>query len=127
MQRLEELALVPLTLVDRFRNEVAKMVEDRTIPAHELMDRISQFGEEVYQQGEAKFAEFVKEAESMEQELLKRVEQLREIRERGQVIHTLVKNMFDPASFDPALSPEVSDMVMRFFKGIEDLRRRGHI
>ncbi len=131
MQRLEELAMVPLTLVDRFRHEVAKMVEDRTIPAHELMDRISQFGEEVYQQGEAKFAEFVEEAESMEQELLKRVEQLREIRERGQVIHTLVKNMFDPASFAPALPPEVSDivsdMVMRFFKGIEDLRRRGHI
>ena len=122
MQRLEELAMVSLTLVDRFRHEVAKMVEDRTIPAHELMARISQFGEEVYQQGEAKFAEFVTEAESMEQELLKRVEQLREIRERGQVIHTLVKNMFDPA-----LSPEVSDMVMRFFKGIEDLRRRGHI
>ncbi|MFQ5802636.1 MAG: hypothetical protein ACE5JQ_07065 [Candidatus Methylomirabilales bacterium] len=72
------------------------MLEDRTIPAHELMDRISEFREEIYQQGEAKFTEFVKEAESMEQELLRRVEQLREIRERALLIRGLINSMFRP-------------------------------
>jgi hypothetical protein len=96
MQHLEELAMAPLSLVDRFRQEVPKMLEDRTIPANELMDRISQFREQIYQQGETKFTEFVKEAESMEQELLRRVEQLREIRERALLIRGLINSMFRP-------------------------------
>ncbi|MFQ5658528.1 MAG: hypothetical protein ACE5G5_13385 [Candidatus Methylomirabilales bacterium] len=98
MQKLEDLAMAPLSLVDRFRQEVPKMLEDRTVPAHELLDRIARFREEIYLQGEAKFAEFVKEAESMEQELLKRVEQLREIRERGQLIRALISSMFRPGA-----------------------------
>ncbi|MEE9539158.1 MAG: hypothetical protein V3W10_07480, partial [candidate division NC10 bacterium] len=92
----EDLAMAPLSLVDRFREEVPKMLEDRTIPANELMDRISQFREQIYQQGETKFTEFVKEAESMEQELLRRVEQLREIRERALLIRGLINSMFRP-------------------------------
>ena len=96
MQHLEDLAMAPLSLVDRFREEVPKMLEDRTIPANELMDRISQFREQIYQQGETKFTEFVKEAESMEQELLRRVEQLREIRERALLIRGLINSMFRP-------------------------------
>jgi hypothetical protein len=96
MQHLEDLAMAPLSLVDRFRQEVPKMLEDRTIPANELMDRISQFREQIYQQGETKFTEFVKEAESMEQELLRRVEQLREIRERALLIRGLINSMFRP-------------------------------
>ena len=94
MQHLEDLAMAPLSLIDRFREEVPKMLEDRTIPANELMDRISQFREQIYQQGETKFTEFVKEAESMEQELLRRVEQLREIRERALLIRGLINSMF---------------------------------
>ncbi|MCZ6479029.1 MAG: hypothetical protein V3V07_03975 [candidate division NC10 bacterium] len=96
MQHLEDLAMAPLSLIDRFRQEVPKMLEDRTIPANELMDRISQFREQIYQQGETKFTEFVKEAESMEQELLRRVEQLREIRERALLIRGLINSMFRP-------------------------------
>jgi len=96
MQHLEDLAMAPLSLVDRFRQEVPKMLEDRTIPANELMNRISQFREQIYQQGETKFTEFVKEAESMEQELLRRVEQLREIRERALLIRGLINSMFRP-------------------------------
>jgi hypothetical protein len=96
MQHLEDLAMAPLSLVDRFRQEVPKMLEDRTIPANELMDRITQFREQIYQQGETKFTEFVKEAESMEQELLRRVEQLREIRERALLIRGLINSMFRP-------------------------------
>ena len=96
MQHLEDLAMAPLSLIDRFREEVPKMLEDRTIPANELMDRISQFREQIYQQGETKFTEFVKEAESMEQELLRRVEQLREIRERALLIRGLINSMFRP-------------------------------
>ncbi len=96
MQHLEDLAMAPLSLIDRFRQEVPKMLEDRTIPANELMDRITQFREQIYQQGETKFTEFVKEAESMEQELLRRVEQLREIRERALLIRGLINSMFRP-------------------------------
>ena len=96
MQHLERLAMAPLSLVDLFRQEVPKMLEDRTIPANELMDRIARFREEIYQQGEAKFTEFVKEAESIEQELLRRVEQLREIRERALLIRGLINSMFRP-------------------------------
>ncbi len=95
------------------------MVEHRAIPAHELMDRISQFREEISKQGEVEFAEFVKEAESMEQDLVRRVEQLREIRERAKLIRDLVRSMFRPA-----LPPGVSDMVKRFFQGLESLRQR---
>jgi hypothetical protein len=74
------------------------MLEDRTIPAHELMQRISRLKEEIFQEGEAKFAEFVKEAESMEQEILRQLEQLREIRERAQLIRGLVHSMFRPGA-----------------------------
>jgi hypothetical protein len=96
MQHLEDLAMAPLSLIDRFRQEVPKMLEDRTIPANELMDRISQFREQIYQQGETKFTECVTEAESMAQELLRRVEQLREIRERALLIRGLINSMFRP-------------------------------
>lgn len=96
MQHLQEMAVAPLSLVDRFRQEVPKMLDDRTIPASELMDRISQFRDEIYQQGETKFSEFVKEAESIEQELLRKVEQLREIRERALLIRGLINSMFRP-------------------------------
>ncbi|MFQ5881905.1 MAG: hypothetical protein ACE5I9_05470 [Candidatus Methylomirabilales bacterium] len=98
MQKLEEMAMAPLSLVDRFRQEVPKMLEDRTVPAHELTDRIAQFRDQIYQEGEAKFAEFVKGAESMEQELLRRLEQLREIRERAQLIRGLINSMFRPGA-----------------------------
>ncbi len=95
------------------------MVEDRTIPAHELMDRIPQFQQEICQEGEARFAEFVNEADSVEQELLRRLEELREIQERAQLIRGIMRSMFRPE-----LPDELSDMVKRFFQGLEDLRRR---
>ncbi len=95
------------------------MLEDRTIPAHELMDRIAQFQQEICQEGEARFAEFVNEADSVEQELLRRLEELREIQERSQLIRGLMRSMFRPE-----LSDGLSDMVRRFFQGLEDLRRR---
>ncbi len=98
MQRLEELAMAPLSLVDRFRQEVPKMLEDRTIPVHELFDRITQFRDQICQEGEARFAQFVKEAESIEQELLRQLAQLRETRERAQLIRELVRSMFRPGA-----------------------------
>lgn len=98
MEKIEELAMAPLSLMDRFRQEVPAMLEDRTIPAHELMQRITQLKEEIYREGEAKFAEFVKGADSLEQELLRRLEQLREIRERAQLIRGLVHSMFRPGA-----------------------------
>ena len=119
MRKLEELTLGPLYLLDRFRQEVSKMPEDRTMPVHDLKVRIAQFQGEIFQDGEAEFAEFVKEAESMEQELLKRVEQLQEIRERGQLMRDLAISIFRPA-----LSARELDMVRRFFQGFEGLRQR---
>ncbi len=119
IQKLEELAMAPLSLVDRFRQEVPKIIADRTIPVHELMGRIAQFQQEICQEGEATFAEFVNEADSVEQELLRRLEELREIQERAQLIRGLIRSMFRPA-----LPDGLSDMVRRFFHGLEDLRRR---
>ncbi len=119
IQRLEELAMAPLSLVDRFRQEVPKILGDRTIPVHELMGRIAQFQQEICQEGEVTFAEFVNEAESVEQELLRRLEELREIRERAQLIRGLIRSMFRPE-----LPDGLSDMLRRFFQGLEDVRRR---
>jgi len=119
IQKLEELAMAPLSLVDSFRQEVPKIMGDRTIPAHELMGRIAQFQQEICQEGEARFAEFVNEADSVEQELLRRLEELREIQERAQLIRGIMSSMFRPA-----LPDGLSDMVKRFFQGLEDLRRR---
>ncbi len=97
IQMLKELAKAPLSTIDRFRQEVPKMVDDRAIPAHELMNHISQFLEQLYQRDEGEFARFEREAESAEQELQRRLEQLREIWERARVVHTLVSSMFAPA------------------------------
>ncbi|MFQ5989007.1 MAG: hypothetical protein ACE5K9_03730 [Candidatus Methylomirabilales bacterium] len=109
MQMLEELAKAPLSTIDRFRQEVPKMVEDRAIPAHALMNRISQVLEEIYQQDEVAFARFERETESAKQELRRRLEQLREIWERAQVVHALVRSMFAPA-----LPPGALDMGGQF-------------
>ncbi len=119
IQMLEELAMAPLSLVDRFRQEVLKIIGDRTIPVHELMGRIAQFQQEICQEGEATFAEFVNEADSVEQELLRRLEELREIQERAQLIRGIISSMFRPE-----LPDGLSDMVKRFFQGLEDLRWR---
>jgi hypothetical protein len=97
MQMLKELAKAPLSTIERFRQEVPKMVDDRAIPAHELMNRISQFLEQIYQRDEGEFAQFEMKAESAEQELQRRLEQLREIWERARVVHTVVSSMFAPA------------------------------
>ena len=109
IQMLEELAKAPLSTIDRFRQEVPKMVDDRAIPAHALMNHISQVLEEIYQEDEVAFARFKREAESAEQELQKRLEQLREIWERAQMVHALVRSMFAPA-----VPPGASDTVRPF-------------
>ncbi len=119
IQKLEELAKAPLSTIDRFRQEVPKIMGDRTIPVHELMGRIAQFQQEICQEGEARFAEFVNEADSVEQKLLRRLEELREIRERAQLIRGIMSSMFRPA-----LPAELLDMMKRFFQGLEDLRWR---
>ncbi len=109
MQMLKELAKAPLSTIDRFRQEVPKMIEDRGIPTYELMNRISQFREEIYQQDEIEFARFEREVESAEQALRRRLEQLREIWARAQVVHALVRSMFAPAVLSG-----VSDTLRRF-------------
>lgn len=103
IQVLKELARTPLSTIDRFRQEVPGMLEDRAIHAHELMPRVSQLLKEIYQRDEVAFAHFEKEAVSAEQELYRRLERLTEIRERARVVHALVRSMFAPAvaSHDP--------------------------
>lgn len=109
MQMLKELAKAPLSTIERFRQEVPKMADDRAIPAHELMHRISQFLEQIYQRDVGEFAQFEVKAESAEQELQRRLEQLREIWERARVVHTLVSSMFAPAV--PAHVPQTDGNV----------------
>lgn len=106
IQVLKELARAPLTTIDRFRQEVPQMLEDRAISAHELMPRVSQLLKEIYQRDEVAFAHFEKEAVSAEQELCRRLERLGEIRERARVVHALVSSMFAPAV--PRASPRAA-------------------
>jgi hypothetical protein len=96
MERLEELAVAPLSLVDRFQQEVPRILEDQSIPATAMNGCISRFREEIYLQCKTKIDEFAKEAESAEQGSLKRAHQVREIRKRAQLIHDLVESLLHP-------------------------------
>ncbi|MFQ5839945.1 MAG: hypothetical protein ACE5HK_04410 [Candidatus Methylomirabilales bacterium] len=94
MERLAELAVAPLSLVDRFRQEVGTMVDEGGLPAGELLQRIDQLRGEIHAEGETRFGQFVKEADAVEQELLGRLDQVRELRERAELIRGLISSMF---------------------------------
>ncbi|MGH7371616.1 MAG: hypothetical protein ACREJK_07200, partial [Candidatus Methylomirabilales bacterium] len=76
--------------------ELRAILEDPTIPMDHLMNHITEFHQEMSAQGGAQFEGFMKEAEPVEQELLRRLEQLRGIRDRAQLVSTFIASMFRP-------------------------------
>lgn len=135
-EKLHGLAVAPLSLIDRVY-EVRKMLEDRTIPIDHLVDRIGQLQREMSRQSEAQFAEFENEADPAEEELLKRLLEIRQIRERAQLICGFVTSMFRPGSVpsdgyaptaacdsdpDPARRPlgETADPIDSLFEPYDD-------
>ncbi len=97
MARLEKLAMAPLSLVDRLY-EVRTLLSDRLTPADDVRNRIAQLRDEIDGESGATFAKFVQEAEPMEQELRRQLEQLRELRERAQLVCDIVRSMFRPSA-----------------------------
>ena len=96
MARLEKLVTAPLSLIDRLY-EVRTLLGDRLTSADDIRNRIAQLREEIDQESGATFAKFVQEAEPMEQELRRQLEQLRELRERAQLVCSIVQSMFRPS------------------------------
>lgn len=95
MEKLHKLAVAPLSLIDRLQ-ELREILVDPTIPMDRLMNHIAEFHREMSAQGGAQFEGFMKEAEPVEQELLRRLEQLRGIRDRAQLVSTFIASMFRP-------------------------------
>ena len=95
MEKLHKLAVAPLSLIDRLQ-ELREILEDPTIPMDHLMNHIAEFHQEMSAQGGAQFEQFMKEAEPVEQELLRRLEQLRGIRDLAQLVCTFIASMFRP-------------------------------
>ncbi len=95
MEKLHKLAVAPLSLIDRLQ-EMREILADPTIPMDHLMNHIAEFHREMSARGGAQFEGFMKEAEPVEQELLRRLEQLRGIRDRAQLVSTFIASMFRP-------------------------------
>ncbi len=95
--RLEKLVIAPLGLIDRLY-EVRTLLSDRLTSTDDIMNRIAQLREEIDGESGATFAKFVQEAEPMEQELRRQLEQLRELRERAQLVCDIVRSMFRPSA-----------------------------
>lgn len=96
MARLEKLVMAPLSLIDRLY-EVRTLLGDRLASTDDIRNRIAQLREEIDQESGATFAKFVQEAEPIEQELRRQLEQLRELRERAQLVCSIVQSMFRPS------------------------------
>lgn len=96
MERLDHMAVTPLGLVEKFHQEVKTLIDDRSLPPGELLNRISHVREQARQEAESQCDGFDRDAQELEKELLKRLEQLKEVRERAAVVRRVVGTMFRP-------------------------------
>ena len=96
MKRLEQLASSPLSLIDRFHQE-AQTIFSEPFPPEELSKQIQSARDRFFQEAEEQFYEFGKEADAMEEELLKTLQQIKEVRERANVASNLVRSIFGSA------------------------------
>lgn len=97
MERLEEMAMAPLGLIDRFQQELRTILDERALPPDEMMNRINFLRENIRQECEGQGEAFDRETQGVEQDLVRRLEQLKEIRERGSVVWRTVEAMFRPS------------------------------
>jgi len=95
MDRLEELAKGPLFFIDRFHQEVQLLFSEPT-PPDELSKQIQSVRDQMFQEAEERFYEFGEEAAAKEEELIRSLRQVKEIRERANLVSELVKTIFGP-------------------------------
>jgi uncharacterized coiled-coil DUF342 family protein len=93
MERLEQLAKGPLSFIDRFHREVQAMFTEAQ-PPDEISKQIQSVKEQMFQEAEERFYEFGKEADAVEEELLKNLQQIREVRARANLVSGLVRSIF---------------------------------
>ena len=93
MEQLAKLIRDPLSLIERFHVEVQKMFEEQET-VKELEERITRLREEIFQEGENQIARLFKEADAVEQDLLRSLAEIRELRKRAQVVRALIASLF---------------------------------
>lgn len=94
MEKFEQMAVAPLGLVEKFHQELKTIIDDRALPMNEMMNRLHYLREQIRQEGDGLFEAFDREANEMEKELLKKLEQLKEVRERAAVVRRVIDAMF---------------------------------
>lgn len=97
MERLEQMTIAPLGLVEKFQKDLKTILDEPGLPANELMNRISALREHIRRECEVQGEAFERETEELEKELLRKLEHLREIRERGSVVRRAIEAMFRPS------------------------------
>ena len=97
MERLYELVRSPRSAIDRFHQEIQTIFAEQQRPADELSQQVDSVREQVYQDAEARFREFGREADAVEEELLRNLQQVKEVRARANVVGGLVRSVFRPA------------------------------
>lgn len=93
MERLEQLAKGPLSFIDRFHHEVQAIFTEAT-PPDEISKQIQSVKEQMFQEAEERFYEFGKEADAVEEELLKSLQQVRGVRARANLVSGLIRSIF---------------------------------
>jgi len=97
MERLEQMAIAPLGLVEKFQKDLKAILDEPGLPASELMDRINALREHIRQECGVQGEAFEREVEEIEKELLRKLEYLKELRERGSVVRRAIEAMFRPS------------------------------
>lgn len=96
MERLRQMAAVPLHLMDKFRQELVAILDERKLPFQEQQNRINQLREQIRQEGDEQLDAFDRESQEQEKELLRRLEELKDMRQRASLIRRVFDSMFRP-------------------------------
>ena len=96
MERLDQMATTPLHLMDKFRQELQTILDERRLPIQEQQNRINQLREQIRQEGEGHLDAFDRESQEMEKELVRKMEELKEMRQRAFLIRRVFGSMFRP-------------------------------
>jgi len=97
MERLEGMAMAPLGLVDKFQQDLKTILDEPGLLASEMMNRVNALRERIREECEVQGDAFEREAQEVEKELLRKMEHLNEIRERGLVVRRAIEAMFRPS------------------------------
>ncbi|HEV8663395.1 MAG TPA: hypothetical protein VGT06_09700 [Candidatus Methylomirabilis sp.] len=96
MERLQQMTAAPLHLMDKFRQELLTILDERRLPIQEQQNRINQLREQIRQEGDGQLDAFDRESQEMEKDLLRKLEELKEMRTRASLIRRVFGSMFRP-------------------------------